>query len=128
MKKFFRLFHPTVIIAVLMLIGGATFAQEEITAVEDSAFGDHTRRPRVVFQHDAHNEAAAFEYAACHHIYEDGQLLEDEAPEDRECSKCHADTDDPQHLDLVTAYHNRCKGCHEEEKKGPVICSECHVK
>jgi len=119
---------------MLILIGGAAVAREdkteEIKTVEDSVFQlGRTRRPPVVFLHDAHNEAAAFEYAACHHVYdEDGRLLENETSEDKECSECHAAKDDPRHLDLVASYHNLCKGCHEKEKKGPVMCSECHVK
>ncbi len=125
--------YPIVIIVILMIAGGATIAQvektEDIKAVEDSVFRGNTRRPRVSFQHDAHNEAAAFEYNACHHVYDEaGRLLEGETSEDKECSECHAKKDDSQHLDLVAAYHNLCKGCHEEEKKGPVMCSECHVK
>ena len=131
MRKFLRLLHPIVIIIMLILAGGVTIARvektEEITVVEDSAFHDRTRRPRVPFEHDAHNEAAAFEYSVCHHVYdEEGQLIEGETSDDKECSECHAKKDDPRHLDLVASYHNLCKGCHEEERKGPVMCSECH--
>lgn len=133
MIKCFRLLHPIVIIVLLTLVGGAIIAREvkteDITAVEDSAFQGGKRRPGVAFRHDAHNEAAAFEYVACHHVYdEDGRLLENETSEDKECSECHAGKDDPRHLDLVAAYHNLCKGCHEEEKKGPVTCAECHAE
>jgi hypothetical protein len=28
----------------------------------------------------------------------------------------------------MKAYHLNCKGCHQEQKKGPVMCGECHVK
>lgn len=132
MKNCFRLFLSIIIIAVMMPIGIAAVGRERITkdisVVEDSAFQGHTRRPRVAFRHDAHNEAAAFEYDLCHHVYEDGRLVEGKTPEDRWCSGCHAGQEDPRHLNLVAAYHNRCKGCHEEEKKGPVTCSECHAE
>jgi hypothetical protein len=133
MRKYFRLSVPIVIISLLIIIGGATIGREhvpeEISVVEDSAFQGHMRRPRVAFRHDAHNAAAAFEYDACHHVYDkDGRLLENETSEHKECSECHAKKDDPRHLDLVAAYHKQCKGCHEEEKKGPVTCNECHVK
>ena len=133
MKNTFRLLHPIVIIVILTIACGVTIAREDktedISTVEDSAFQRNTRRPRVSFQHDAHNEAAAFEYDACHHVYdEDGRLLGNETSEDKECSECHAKKDDRQHLDLVAAYHNLCKRCHEKEKKGPVVCSECHGK
>jgi len=54
-------------------------------------------------------------------------LLEDETSEDSECSECHGDGS-ARNLDLVVKFHSRCKGCHEEEGSGPVVCSECHVK
>ena len=120
MRNCFRLFPPIVIIIMLMIIGGATIAREDktedITAVEDSAFQGHMRRPPVAFRHDAHNEAAAFQYDACHHVYDkDGRLIENETSEDKECSECHAEKDDPRHLDLVAAYHKQCKDCHDHD-------------
>jgi hypothetical protein len=31
-------------------------------------------------------------------------------------------------LDLANTYHLQCKGCHVENKKGPIMCNECHVR
>ena len=128
MRKYFRFFHPIVIIiATALVAGGIAVAQEDITAVDDSGFVKRIR-PDAVFNHEEHNEAAELDCAVCHHVYEDGELLEDETSEDSECSECHGDSDDPRNLDLVVKYHKRCKGCHEEEGSGPVVCSECHVR
>jgi hypothetical protein len=128
MRKRFRIFHLAVImIAALMVACGVAVAQEDITEVDDSGFANRIR-PAAVFYHEDHNEMAELDCAVCHHVYEDGELLEDETSEDSECSECHGNSDDPRNLDLVVTYHNRCKGCHEEEKSGPVVCSECHVK
>jgi hypothetical protein len=114
-------------IAAAMVVGGIAIAQEDITAVDDSGF-EKRIRPDAVFNHEEHNEMAELDCAVCHHVYEDGELLEDETSEDSECSECHGDSEDPRNLDLVAKYHKRCKGCHEEEGSGPVVCSECHVK
>ena len=127
MRKCFRFFQPVVILVTLILVGGIAVAQENMTSVQDSAFQDR-ERPRAVFNHDAHNEAAGLDCGVCHHVYKDGKLVEDETSEDSECSQCHAGSKDRRHLDLVVAFHKRCKGCHEEEKQGPVTCNECHVK
>jgi hypothetical protein len=28
----------------------------------------------------------------------------------------------------MKAFHLNCKGCHQERKKGPVMCGECHAR
>lgn len=127
MRKCFRFFHPMAILAILMVFGGIAVAQEDIIVVDDSGF-EKRIRPAAVFYHEDHNEMAALDCTACHHVYEGEELLEDETSEDSECSECHGNTDDPRNLDLVVKYHKRCKGCHEQLGKGPVVCSECHVE
>ncbi len=104
------------------------FSQDDVTAVQDSAFKERIR-PRAVFFHEAHNEKANIEECSvCHHVYENGELIEDESSEDSECSECHVKTDDNVVFSLVKVYHQQCRGCHLDQKKGPIMCSECHVK
>ena len=113
--------------AVMFLVV-ASHSQDDVTSVEDSAFNEHMRPP-VPFEHDTHNETAEIEDCnVCHHLYEDGKLVEDESSEDSECSECHTSEEDSYPISLVQAYHNRCKGCHMERKKGPVMCAECHPR
>lgn len=126
MGKCLRFFQPVAVLVLLMAVGGSAVAQEDITVVEDSAFNKQIRPP-AVFNHEEHNEAAELDCAVCHHVYEDGVLLEDETSEDSECSECHSDGS-ARNLGLVAKYHTRCKGCHEAVGQGPVTCSECHVK
>ncbi len=115
-----------VLMTVLAFTAGSAWAQEDMTAVEDSAF-EKRIRPPAVFHHDAHNEAAGIEdCATCHHVYEDGVLQEYESSEDMECSACHGRENDARQCDLVVVFHKQCKGCHLARQQGPVTCSECH--
>ena len=66
--------------------------------------------------------------AVCHHVYEDGKLMEEESSEDITCAECHTTKGDSKHMELITRYHDRCRGCHLELEKGPLTCGECHKK
>jgi len=95
------------------------------------------QRPEVVFPHDVHMDGN--ECLTCHHQYEDGENVLDEGnleegnPEIK-CSFCHTDQSD---VDLRTAFHRQCMGCHintrkagADEKKafGPEMCGSCHKR
>lgn len=99
--------------------------------VIDNGFFNAPRRPAAVFDHDMHNETAMLEEdcGICHHVYEDGKKVEDASSEDSYCSDCHSlkkTADNP--VPLKIAFHKRCKSCHFEVNKGPVLCGECHKK
>ena len=113
------------LIAVMLIAAISGFSQEDIQFLDDSAFKTKMRSP-AVFPHDAHNEKAKIDACeTCHHLYENGKKVEGSS-EDRKCSECHHKDGDP--MQLASAYHNRCKGCHIEKKAGPVLCGECHKK
>lgn len=116
------------IVSAFAAISGFSREQWEITSVRDSAFGVRMRAA-VAFNHDEHNEKAAIDDCTeCHHSFdEDGVKLEDESTEDWECSECHM-AEGKTKMDLMRAYHLNCKGCHEDQKTGPVMCGECHQK
>lgn len=104
------------------------WSQEDLKAVSPDPFLA-PQRPAAVFPHDAHNEKAGIENCnQCHHVYTDGKLVEDESSEDRRCSDCHGLDDAGRQPGLMKAFHLNCKGCHQEQKKGPVMCGECHVR
>jgi hypothetical protein len=108
---------------------GQTSGVEEPDRLEPAAF-EHLRRPGAVFFHDDHNEAAGIEdCAVCHHVWEDNHLVADESSEDQACSDCHglsSGVDNP--VSLTAAFHRRCRECHFESQKGPVLCGQCHQK
>ncbi len=121
-----------IIIALIGLISVSllttAFSQEEMVVVDNSAFDDVRRSP-AAFVHDAHNEKAGIEECfECHHVYEDGNLVEDESSEDQSCSDCHELESSGSMPGLMKAFHQNCKGCHQREKSGPVMCGECHKR
>jgi len=103
------------------------YSQEDIMILADEAFGNK-QRPPAVFAHEDHNEKAEIEECnVCHHVYKNGEKVEDESSEDMGCSDCHNVKGGYPTRPLMKAYHNLCQGCHKE-KKGPVTCGECHPR
>jgi hypothetical protein len=114
------------LLSALLLV--AAYSQEDMTAVDNAVFPKPQRSP-AIFEHDDHNDAAGIEECqVCHHVYEDGVLLEDESSEDQLCSDCHDLEPSGRMPGLMKAFHLNCKGCHLEKKEGPVMCGECHRK
>ncbi|MGD2097691.1 MAG: cytochrome c3 family protein [Desulfobacterales bacterium] len=125
MKK--GVFLPLALLLVGVILVPA-FSQEDMEVIDDAGFSKK-QRPSAVFRHEEHNENAALEECnECHHVYEDGQKLEDESSEDESCSDCHAEKGSGDMPGLRRAFHVNCKGCHLARKKGPVMCGTCHVR
>lgn len=126
----------TLLFGVVLLItvfSWQAFSGQETADPErmDTSAFESTRRPASVFSHDEHNEVAELEddCAVCHHVYEDGKLVEDESSEDSTCAECHGLAPGPDNdISLEVAYHRRCWDCHFDTGKGPVLCGECHIK
>ena len=111
-----------------MMTVPVAWTQEDMTVVDNSVFENPQRTPSV-FVHDEHNEIAGIDdCTVCHHVYEDGELVEDESSEDQSCSDCHSLEGGDGQPSLMKAYHLNCKGCHQDEGKGPILCGECHIK
>lgn len=101
--------------------------------ITDSLLLDHPlkfvkkQRTGVIFPHEDH--MGELDCLACHHRFQEGENVLDEEelyegnPEIL-CMSCH---DDQQGMDLATAFHRQCIGCHTQEKQGPVLCAKCHV-
>lgn len=104
------------------------FSQEDMEVVDCGSFSQK-QRPPATFRHDDHNEKAQIEDCnECHHVYENGEKLEDESSEDQSCSDCHDEKSAGRKLGLRKAFHTNCKGCHQAKKQGPVMCGKCHVR
>jgi glycyl-tRNA synthetase (class II) len=117
-----------VIIIIAFFLNAPVFSQEDMVVVDNCDF-KNPRRPSASFKHDDHNDIAGLdECNRCHHIYENGKLSEDESSEDQKCSDCHKIEKNRRSPNLMKAYHKNCKGCHLKNRKGPVMCGECHIK
>jgi hypothetical protein len=115
-------------LVVTVFLLAAAYSQEEMVIVDSSVFPNPERVPSV-FNHEEHNETAEIDDCSeCHHVYEDGVKLEDESSEDMLCSDCHEIGVTGNQPSLMQAFHTNCKGCHLSEKKGPIMCGECHRK
>lgn len=114
----------------LLVTSASLHANEEgeMKHVDNSMFEKQVRPP-AVFEHDAHNDAADIQdCAACHHLFEEGVLIEDESSEDQSCEECHRLDPSARIQPLMKVFHKRCKGCHLEKKIGPILCGECHKR
>lgn len=124
-KKSF--FYAIILLGIVFSVG-PVFSQVEEPLLLGQDFQPR-QRPGVIFDHDAHNEKAGIEDCnVCHHVYRDGKLVPDESSEDLKCSDCHKQKSSDGGTPLMKAYHERCKGCHVKEKKGPITCGECHKR
>ena len=115
---------------VLIFTAVVAFSNTEEKERLDSSVFEKAHRPGAVFVHDDHNETAQIDdCAVCHHVYDGKNLVGGESSEDSPCSDCHglkATKDNA--IPLEVAYHKRCKTCHVQENKGPLLCGECHIK
>jgi hypothetical protein len=121
----------TALLAIFLVFGfmfASAYSQEDVTQVDNDVFGN-PQRPVSMFLHEEHNETAEIEDCTqCHHLYEDGKLVEDESSEDMRCAECHEEKKMENTPSLMQAFHSNCKGCHQEKKSGPLMCGECHIK
>lgn len=121
-----KLWTAAVVAAACLIAAACAYGQDDMTHADDPGFTAHAR-PLPLFPHDGHNEKAGIDdCSVCHHVYENGVKSDAETSEDQSCSSCHMK--DGNTRPLRRAFHDRCKGCHEEQKKGPVQCAECHRK
>ncbi len=123
--------YRTFAVCIVLILGCyvSVFAQSDMLAVDNPGFKDK-QRPPAVFVHDEHNEQAAiYDCSICHHIYEDGELVEGAMSVDMGCADCHSlEPDKENSIGLMDAYHGQCIGCHKQKDQGPLACGECHVK
>jgi hypothetical protein len=90
------------------------------------------KQPPVPFSHGKHASSLVTSCDTCHHT--DKGLTKDTDKNVQKCSACHLDPKpgvpsmreaslqkNPFHTPL-------CISCHREQKKGPVVCTGCHVK
>ncbi len=128
------IFVGLLFIALGLLLPGAAhlYAQESEITIDNPSAYPSKNRTTVYFSHENHMET--FECLDCHHDYQNGEnmLDEDELEEDgsARCAACHSKGAS---IDLKTAYHRQCMGCHrlvnkQEDAGLPITCQDCHPR
>ncbi len=126
MRQWFLLSLEVFIVGCFL--SATAHSQDDMIVTDNEAFRN-PKRPPAVFRHDPHNEMARIEECSvCHHVYEDGKLIEDESSEDQRCADCHELQNIGRKPALMKAFHYNCKNCHRAKKKGPLMCGQCHVR
>ena len=106
------------------------YAQNAEIYIENTESYPSKSRPAVYFSHETHMET--YECLDCHHDYLGGKNILDENDLDEDgsagCAQCHAEIAP---IELKTAYHRQCMGCHrlvnKQEAAGlPITCEDCH--
>lgn len=117
------------LVCLMFFWSAAGFSQSDMQVVDNPAF-ENKQRPAAVFVHDKHNEQAEiYDCSVCHHVYENGELVEGAMSVGQGCADCHSlEGDDENPMGLMEAYHQQCIACHQQEEEGPLACGECHVK
>jgi hypothetical protein len=103
----------------VLMVSGASAQKETLTF--DVSYG------KVTFSHKKHAEALKIDCLQCHHTWKKGETS------GKLCKECHKAKAEGKTLAVKDAFHNNCKGCHDEAKKakkpaGPTVCTQCHVK
>lgn len=96
---------------VLMLMVIAFVATAAMAAMPGEVKYD-TKMGTVTFDHAAHKDRAD----SCKDCHHNGM---------KACLTCHDGDKAPA---AKKAYHQTCKGCHEESGQGPVKCTGCHKR
>ena len=94
-----------------------------------------SKQPPVNFEHAKHGTRAK-NCGVCHHTQKDltKEIALANKVDVKKCSTCHlnpAKAEIPSMKEMSMTknpMHIRCIGCHKEEKKGPTVCTQCHVK
>ncbi|HDD45180.1 MAG TPA: hypothetical protein ENG63_10035, partial [Candidatus Desulfofervidus auxilii] len=105
----------------------------ELLQIKDmgfSKFGSY-KYPPVSFSHELHAAQYRVKCPTCHHLYKNGRNIWTEEHEVQKCSDCHGGSK----VELTTAYHMRCWGCHERLREiylkvdAPTDqCYRCHIR
>lgn len=90
------------------------------------------KQPAVPFSHEKHAIKLVKTCDTCHHT-QTGLKAEAMGIKVVKCSSCHLDPKDkaPSMREMSVQknpFHSLCIDCHKQQKKGPTVCKDCHVK
>ena len=112
-----------ILMMIFFLITGIVCYASFTPPVPDSDNGPvrmmfQNKAGKVLFTHSVHTDDYTSDCLDCHHNIEDDETYN--------CSECHEETGDEDLPARADAFHDQCKGCHEDAGAGPVECNSCH--
>ncbi len=118
-----------VAVIIAVILGFSTLDDgKSITFLENASF-ENPQEPVSAFNHDFHDMDLDINCEECHHVYENGVLIKGKSSDKKRCIECHPlEATDEYKVPLLEAFHSGCQDCHIKEKKGPVMCGECHKR
>ncbi|MBU0990880.1 MAG: cytochrome c family protein [Proteobacteria bacterium] len=116
-----------VLFTVVLITGGGFFSASLHAQPEEIEFCKDKERGPVMFPHESH--MGDHECLDCHHDIQNGENVLDEGNLEEgnpsaKCSTCH---NTESKIETREAFHRQCMGCHDNSKKGPNLCGECHT-
>jgi len=108
------------------------YAQDADIYIENTASYHSKSRSAVYFSHE--NHMGSNDCLDCHHDYQNGEnVLDEDDLEDDESASCASCHSKEASIDLKTAYHRQCMGCHRHVNKQeadtlPITCQDCHSR
>ena len=114
------------LLLLFLITTGAWAHHGPVTILLDKAA---KKQPAVSFSHEKHAKLAK-SCDTCHHTQKG---LKSDTEKVVACSTCHLDPKDKapsmREMSLTkNPLHVGCIACHKEQKKGPTVCKDCHVK
>jgi hypothetical protein len=101
--------------------------------IKGDSYKKDTKGP-VKFSHKKHSTEYKAACDECHHDYKDGKNVWTAMDPVKKCSECHDYEESKGEMKKrQTAFHNNCKTCHKQAKKGgkeapDTKCDDCHQK
>jgi len=91
------------------------------------------KQPPVTFNHAKHGDTLVKSCDTCHHTHKGLTKAQTDTVDVKKCSECHLEpkgkVPSMREMSLTkNPLHIRCVNCHKEQKKGPTVCTGCHVK
>jgi hypothetical protein len=120
--------HKLAVFIATLFAATVVFAHHGPTTLKIDAAAK--KQPPVTFAHEKHQQRVKA-CDTCHHTQKG---LVSENTKVVKCSTCHLDPKNAKmpsmrEMSLTkNPFHIRCIACHKEQKKGPVVCTGCHVK
>ena len=115
-------------VLLVSFVAAVAFAHHGPGTIEIKAAAK--KQPAVKFAHEKHAKLAK-SCDTCHHTQKG---LKSDTEKVVKCTTCHLDPAKPEipsmrEMSLTkNPFHERCIACHKEGKKGPTVCTGCHVK